>query len=222
MSALAKSKSHHFYDEDDQDVLIQFDENSFVPVTPYQEDFEDQVNEAQEQLLQLRQKQEMLERQKLELEELQRRKEEFTHGRAEVTEQLSQSIAHLEREAARAQQLAEECLDSKESFEQHLRIVEMLRPEHWSRADLRDELTRALACIEDAEQDIAQAGHLLEVRKAAPKGVRVTEKKSTASAAASREQGFLHWFKCGLAFTLPLMIFVGVALLLLSIFGAGN
>jgi len=73
----------------DHDVLIHFDDNTFEAVTPYQEDFEDQVHEAQEQLQDLRHKQEAVERQKAELEELHHKKDDFMKGRTDVSDKLS-------------------------------------------------------------------------------------------------------------------------------------
>ena len=84
---------------DDQEVLIHFDDNTFEAVTPYQEDFEDQVHEAQEQLQELRHKQEAVERQKAELEELHHKKDDFMRGRTDVSDKLSRCITSLDREA---------------------------------------------------------------------------------------------------------------------------
>ncbi|NOY00420.1 MAG: hypothetical protein GXP30_11900 [Verrucomicrobia bacterium] len=120
---------------DNQDVLIHFDDNPFEAVTPYQEDFEDQVHEAQEQLQELRQKQEAVERQKIELEDLHRKKDDFMKGRTEVSDKLSRCITALDREAVEAQKKADLYLDTKESFEHQLKIVQALRPEVWSRSE---------------------------------------------------------------------------------------
>lgn len=210
---------HPQFEEDpNQDVLIQFDDNTFDPVTPYQEDFTDQVREAQEQLLQLRQQEEQLERQTQELEELQQRKDEFTKGRARLSEQLARSVSLLEREAADAQKRADQCADTRELLEHHHRTVESLRPEMWSRPELREELNRSVAFIEDAEAEIAKAAPLLESMKGGRKLALRSPQQTAGGAPVSGAQGFLYWFKSGLAFTLPVMIFAAIATLLLIAF----
>lgn len=188
---------------DDQEVLIHFDDNALEAVTPYQEDFEDQVHEAQEQLLELRQKQELVERQKHELEELQHKKDDFMKGRSEVSDKLSRCITSLDREAVEAQKRADSYLDTKESFEHQLKIVQVLRPELWSRDELRNELNRAIEKIEDAQDQIAKNSHVLEGVKSAPK-LKTQSMRSALS--AGDESSFTYWMMRGLAFTLPLMI----------------
>ncbi len=191
---------------ENQEVLIQFDENAFESGSPaYNENFGDQVHEAQEQLLQLRQKQEQIERQKAELEELHRKKDQFITGRTELTDRLTRSITHLEKEALEAQRRVDEYIETKETFEDHLRSIQNLRPELWSRQQLRSELSRALGAIEDAEDDYLKSKPILERAKVIrPKGGSSGVEGFFGMAADS---GFWMWFKCGLAFTLPLVIF---------------
>ena len=66
--------------------------------TPSVEHLDNQVQKAQEQLLQLKRQQEQIEKQKRELEELSRRQDELEHGRAEMTDKLARALVVLERE----------------------------------------------------------------------------------------------------------------------------
>ncbi len=188
---------------DDQEVLIHFDDNAFEAVTPYQEDFEDQVHEAQEQLQELRHKQEAVERQKTELEELHRKKDDFMKGRTEVSDKLSRCITSLDREAVEAQKRADSYLDTKENFEHQLKTVQALRPELWSRKELRNELSRAIEKIDDAQEQLVKSSHIMEGMKSIPKLKSQSMKNALAS---GDENSFSYWMMRGLAFTLPLMI----------------
>ncbi|NNE90187.1 MAG: hypothetical protein HKN23_00925 [Verrucomicrobiales bacterium] len=219
MSAVTEFQPQ-FLDEDEEepDVMIQFDADAFDPVTPYQEDFDDQVHVAQEQLMHLRQKQEALERQKTELEELSQRKEEFTAGRTRIVEELTRYIHGLEGESADAQRLADECLDTKEIFEHHMRTVECLRPESWSRTDLRGELARALGYIESAEDDISKAKPLLD-SLGSKKKIFKSAAAAVSNATSVSGQPFSYWLKAGIAFTLPIMVFAIVFGTMMVIFG---
>lgn len=215
---------------DDQEVLIQFDDNTFDEaaagngssrgedlsgLNPYQEDFGDKVNEAQEKLSQLRSEQERLEKEKQELEELHTRKEEFLRGRTDLADKFNRYITSLSREAVEAQKRSEQYLDTKDLFEHHLRSIQSLRPEQWSRTELRSELSRALNTIDDAEDDMLKSAHILETLKSAP---RI---KGGAASPFSGQAGFLYWLKSGLAFTLPLLI-LGIIATILFLITSGS
>src|SRR5207248_9670372 len=95
-------------------------------VTP--ELLDSQVQKAQEQLIQLKRQQEQIEKQKRELEELSRRQDELEQGRAEMTDKLTRALVVLEREAYNAQSRLEQIRVARESFAQHLELVEAIDP----------------------------------------------------------------------------------------------
>src|SRR5260221_12482863 len=111
------------------------------PLSP--EHLDSQVQKAQEQLLQLKRQQEQIEKQKRELEELSRRQEELERGRAEMADQLTRSLVVLEREAYDAQTKMEQLRATRESFGQHLQLLEAIDPRTWNPADLNKELSPA-------------------------------------------------------------------------------
>src|SRR6187399_290982 len=123
-------------------------------VTP--ELLDSQVQKAQEQLLQLRRQQEQIEKQKRELEELSRRQEELERGRAEMGDKLTRSLVVLEREAYDSQKKLEQIRATRESFEQHLALLESIDPKGWNPADLHKELSRALSTVDDARAEFSQ------------------------------------------------------------------
>src|SRR5205807_4383840 len=107
-----------------------------------------QVQKAQEQLLQLRRQQEQIEKQKRELEELSRRQEELERGRAEMTDKLTRSLVVLEREGYDTQKRLEQLRAVRESFGQHLQLIEAIDPKSWNPAELHKELSRALSAVD--------------------------------------------------------------------------
>src|SRR4029434_4131490 len=115
-----------------------------------------QVQKAQEQLLHLKRQQEQIEKQKRELEELSRRQEELEHGRAEMTDKLARALVVLEREAYNAQKRLEQLRATRESFGQHLELIEAIDPKSWNPADLHKELSRALSTVEDARTEYGE------------------------------------------------------------------
>ena len=181
-------------------------------VTP--ELLDSQVQKAQEQLLLLRRQQEQIEKQKRELEELSRRQEELERGRAEMTDKLTRSLVVLEREAYETQKKLEQLRATRESFGQHLEILEGIDPKGWNSGDLHRELSRALSTVDDARAEFSQQRSRLQaiatqdaenvsLPEAAPEVVR-----------GGGERSFPQWVLIGFALSLPL-ITVGLISLLI-------
>src|ERR1044072_5549736 len=114
------------------------------------EHLDNHVQKAQEQLLQLKRQQEQIEKQKRELEELSRRQDELEQGRAEMADKLTRSLVVLEREAYNAQIRLEQMRAARESFGQHLELIEAIDPKSWDPSDLHKELSRALSTVDEA------------------------------------------------------------------------
>src|ERR1700745_2254802 len=131
------------------------------------EHLDSQVQKAQEQLLQLKRQQEQIEKQKRELEELSRRQEELERGRAEMTDKLTRSLVVLEREAYDSQKRLEQLRAMRESFAQHLGLIESIDPKSWNPADLHKELSRALSTVEGARAEYTQQRSRLQGTNAA-------------------------------------------------------
>lgn len=178
------------------------------------EHLDSQVQKAQEQLLQLKRQQEQIEKQKRELEELSRRQEELEHGRAEMTDKLTRSLVVLEREAYDAQKKMEQLRATRESFSQHLELLESIDPRTWNPSELSKELSRALSTVDDARTEYSQQRSRLQATADENQSVPLPETSSGYETSSGANQSFGQWLQIGLAFTLPLIIFGAIALLL--------
>lgn len=193
--------------EEDEDLALRFDDDH-----PGQENFDEKVQRAQEQLLHLRQKQASIEKAKSEMEELGQKQERFVRGRLDLSEKLNRALAILDRETYETQSRLEQLALTQDGFSRHLAILEGFRPEHWSRADLRSELNHAIGAIEDADDDYARSMARLRVRDSAAAtsgtapGAPGGDQLPAAGLATWAEKSFLDWLKVGTAFTLPLMV----------------
>ena len=182
-------------------------------VTP--ELLDSQVQKAQEQLLQLRRQQEQIEKQKRELEELSRRQEELERGRAEMTDKLTRSLVVLEREAYETQKKLEQLRATRESFGQHLEILEGIDPKGWNSADLHRELSRALSTVDDARAEFSQQRSRLQaIATQDAEDVSLPE-VTPEMARGGGERAFGQWVLIGFALSLPL---IAVGLMSLLIF----
>ena len=182
-------------------------------ITP--EHLDSQVQKAQDQLLQLKRQQEQIEKQKRELEELSRRQEELDRGRAEMSDKLARSLVILEREAYDTQKKLEQLRATRESFAQHLELIEAIDPKSWSPTDLHRELSRALSTVEDARTEFSQQRSRLQAADDNSSDVALPEAAPEAADLLNTGRSFGHWAKIGFALTLPLMIFGFIAFLLI-------
>ena len=175
------------------------------------EHLDSQMQKAQEQLLQLKRQQEQIEKQKRELEELSRRQEELESGRAEMMDKLTRSLVVLEREAYNAQKRLEQIRATRESFGQHLELIEAIDPKSWNPADLNKELSRALSAVDDARTEYAEQRSRLQ----ADDGSDVSLPDAISDPYVfNGGRSFFHWLKIGIALSLPLIIFGGIAIAL--------
>jgi hypothetical protein len=168
-----------------------------------------------EQMLQLKRQQEQIEKQKRELEELSRRQEELERGRAEMSDKLSRSLVVLEREAYDTQKKLEQLRATRESFGQHLELIEAIDPKSWNPADLHKELSRALSTVEDARTEFGHQRSRLQAVDESGNEVALPEVAPDVADMLSEGRPFSHWVKIGFAFSLPLMIF-GVLVFLIA------
>src|SRR5215813_11152191 len=178
------------------------------------EHLDNQVQKAQEQLLQLKRQQEQIEKQKRELEELSRRQDELERGRGEMTDNLTRALVVLEREAYNAQSRLEQIRVARESFAQHLELVEAIAPRNWTPSDLHKELSRALSTVDDARTEYNEHRSRLQ---AANGGNEDQSLPDTTPGVYENTDGrsFIEWLQIGLALTLPLIVLGIIAVVLL-------
>ena len=178
------------------------------------EHLDSQVQKAQEQLIQLKRQQEQIEKQKRELEELSRRQEELERGRAEMGDKLTRSLVVLEREAYDTQKKLEQIRATRESFEQHLALLESIDPKSWNQAELHKELSRALSTVDDARAEFSQQRSRLTASSSDDSADVALPEAAPEVGGFGTGNGFMQWMQIGLALTLPLIVFGFIALMI--------
>ena len=188
-------------------------------VTP--ELLDTQVQRAQEQLLALKRQQEQIEKQKRELEELSRRQDELDRGRTEMTDKLTRSLVVLEREAYETQKKLEQLRATRESFGQHLEMLEAIDPKGWNPADLHKELSRALSTVDDARAEFSQQRSRLQAVAAQDAEEVALPEAGPEVANANGQRPFLQWMLIGFAFSFPLILCGVIALIVYLLMAKG-
>jgi hypothetical protein len=121
----------------------------------------------------------------------------------------------LEREAYNAQSRLEQIRVARESFSQHLELVEAIDPRNWNPADLHKELSRALSTVDDARTEYNEHRSRLQAGNGG-NGDQSLPDTTPAGYESTDGRSFLEWLQIGLAFTLPLILFGIIAIALLA------
>lgn len=176
----------------------------------------EQVNQASDEIERLRQRQESLERRKQELVDQRRRIEAFEYNRRDMLDKLRRSAVLVVREGEQAGRMAALCGEVGALFSKLHQEMETFFPERWTEEEYDARLTQALAQVEAASAEYQRAMNRLNAL-----GWRSTDGKAPVDDAASLEglvprgrRGqpgtFTGWLLAGFAFTLPLIITIGI------------
>nr|MBA3273551.1 hypothetical protein [Chthoniobacterales bacterium] len=120
----------------------------------------------------------------------------------------------VEREAYDSQKKLEQLRATRESFEQHLTLLESIDPKSWNPADLHKELSRALSTVDDARAEFSQQRSRLTASTSEDGGeVALPDATGDVGGGFVGANGFMQWVQIGFAVTLPLIVFGFIALM---------
>lgn len=180
------------------------------------EHLDEKVQQAEQQEQVLKRQLDAIEKQKRELAELSRRQETLTAGKNDVTDKLTRALVVIERETMEAGKRLELLQSINASFAQHLETVDAINPKLWDESEINKELTRALASVDDARA---------EYSRSYPRIAAIPENSAGAVGMESGQFGvesdddgkdFIGWLKIGFAFSLPLLVFGLIALIVIA------
>ena len=120
---------------------------------PSREELDLKVSDAQQQLAELKRKQDELERERATLEEARRRRVEYQTGREEMLHHLARGLGLLEEAELKARRDAEQMAKTLAGLREALDKVSALNEENWSAETYNIELTRALTALENARME---------------------------------------------------------------------
>ncbi len=180
---------------------------------PTPEQLSAEVTDRSQQLVALRERQAQVERAKSELEELQRRRAEYDHGRGEVRDRVTHSITLLEQAEVTARREVEQLGKSLLGLREVAGAVQKLSDKAWSGENWNQDLSRDLAVIENARNELNSARQKWPILDgSAANGTAVG---GTKVKVGFEGLPFLKLAQLGLALTWPLVV---VALLAAGLF----
>lgn len=175
------------------------------------EEITEQVKRAEQQLVDLQRRAEMLEAQKRELEDLAQRQQEVRQGRREMQEKLRRAIVVLEREEEGARREVQLLEQTRGIFADALEAVESIDVEKPEGDDVAAGLAEDLSRIDHARTLYNQHRSRLAVLQGeeAPRGRPAEEPEGVTEelyAEAGEPGGFGAQLSKGFAFNLPLIL----------------
>ena len=187
--------------QSEQDLLLDNAPSATVPNPAMRH----QVNETEAEIQNLRQKRIELEERKRALELLSQRQEEYAGQRDRICKLQSEALLVLEQEVADAQSREEYLTQLGEVIARHLDVLRHYDPDNWDDDQVESELERAELALVDAREEYQR----FEARDNGSGGSSLFGvNKSRVRHFAEGTGTFLSWMKMGLAFSLPVMIFV--------------
>jgi len=193
----------------DRKDVLDFDEDD----GPTSQELQAQVQSAQAELAELKRRSEQIERDKQRLEELSRRQDELEVGRSEMLDKLTRALVVVQRETQEAEKRLDQLNTIHDSFTTHLQTLEAINPKAWVGLDLSKELSKALSIVDDSRAEYNRSQPRLSLdpleEPRGESGLPAEYEEYYAGA----DKGFFYWLKAGFAFTLPLLVVLVIAIL---------
>jgi predicted RNase H-like nuclease (RuvC/YqgF family) len=193
---------------------------SSVQVSQGRAEIDSRVEQARQQMLELRRQQEQLERERQELEDLRRREEEFEKGKTEMLEELSRTTVAIEKEEFEINKRASQLKGFRETFQDHSRKLSDIHESEWTGDELKGQLTKSIAVVEAARAELNRGRAQLALDGEGP--VKSQAQSATVSTVVTKTvEGpfdFKQEFQRGVARYLPLAIFAVIIFVLMQIF----
>lgn len=174
------------------------------------EDIGQELQQRQQELILLQRQQQELEERKKRLEELNSRRNELVHGQREIRERLLRAIVILERAESQGRKEVEQMHETRQSFSEQLAEVNAIQPGEWSPTSIEEELSRALAKVDQASAVYTQSRAKLDALRGRELEPSEEEQGEAGTASGNAGDSFGNNFSRGLAFNLPLIIAVAL------------
>lgn len=180
-------------------------------MTKHKQELDQRVAGANDELGKLRQRQEDLDRQRKDLEDIRKKQDDYTHGKREMVDRLTQSLVSIEKEEIAASRLAELLSATRKRFKAMLGDLQAIDEETWADDAFRAELNKASALVDDVRLEYNKSVAKIDAVSSAAPAAGGSVHPAVIFEEGRRhdeqpEKTFGDWIKIGLAVTLPLVI----------------
>ena len=173
----------------------------------HREEVNTQMVSAKLHIERLKQKQGEMEREKHMLEDLLEKQDQYERGKQEMMDRLTESVVSLQKLGEHAARQVEIYGATRERFSLALDELQQINDAVWPDDVFRDELNKAVAQIDAIRSDFVKAQATVEAVGGPVKLFDENRPKPLKDEdfAPVESNGFGHWFKIGLAASLPLI-----------------
>lgn len=182
-----------------------------------------QVAGAKLEIEKLRRRQSDLEREKQTLEDLLDKQEQYERGKQELLDKLGESVASLQKLEDHASRQVEIYSFTRRRFAELIEELQKIDDSEWADNAFREELNKAVVEIDEVRKEFVKAQAGIEAVGGPPKLFDETRLAAESARRLEDEQreirGFGAWFKLGLAASLPLIIVIVIAAIVLAFGG---
>lgn len=172
-----------------------------------------ELQQRQQELIHLQRQQQELEQRKRQLEELNSRRMELIDGQREIRDRLVRAVVILERAEGQGRKEVQEMYEARQIFSEQLSGINDINPTEWAATDIEEELSKALAKVDQAQAIYTQSRAKLDAlrgRDLEPDAPTADECRTQSSTTAS--ESFIDNLQRGFAFNLPLIIAILIGL----------
>src|SRR5436305_12149843 len=117
-----------------------------------------------------------------------------------MTDKPTRSLVVLEREEYNAQSRLEQIRAARESFGQHLELIEAIDPKSWNPSDLHKELSRAVSTVDEARTVYNEQRSRVQAA-GGHEGDASLPEVGTEGYESSDGRSFFHWCQFGVGRT---------------------
>ncbi len=177
-----------------------------------------ELQQSQHELIQLQRQQQELEQRKRQLEELNTRRLELLQGQREIRDSLLRAVVILERAEAQSRKEVEQMHETRQVFSEQLGEINNIDPSEWSAAGIEEELSKALAKVDQAQAIYTQSRAKLDALRGRDLEPSLAEDNSElGQSGTTSSDSFVSNFTRGLAFNLPLILAILAGLVIFEI-----
>ena len=149
-------------------------------------------------------------RQKLFLEDIKRKQIQLDEGLRIVSENLNRGLVVLEGQEHQMRKEIEQVEFVRNAFEEQIQLVRHINPHQWNSKNPSEELTRALAILDQARLIYEQSRSKIDALRTLHDGSNEGD-----SSSGSIHGSFIDKVMTGFAYSLPLLLAAGLLILVL-------
>jgi len=181
----------------------------------HKEEVNTQVATAKGEIERLKRRQGDLEREKQTLEDLMEKQEQYERGKQEMIDKLTESLVSLERLEDAAARQVEIYSSTRQRFGDYVEELHRMNDSEWTDESLREELNKAVVQIDTVRKEFVKAQAAVEAAGGPPK--LFDESRTRLPGIDSEDvepKGFATWLKIGFAVSLPLIVIIVIAVII--------